>query len=496
MFFQVLKITLVIYFRYANIIFFVEIKVKHLDLEISSEKLVDGLLQQTFVENIFLLDSCAVGYLESRFLIAGIKPLQTLELSHSDSQKTSDQLDEILERTNLFKFLTISYNFGLKIQNISSFEHLTKNIFEPDVFVSIFDSLIIYDYQTHKISLVGNETKFTDLQNIIQDFSVYEPTFYEIENLPQTKLSTNLTKSQYISKISEIKEEIRRGNTYQTNLTQQFRADLPETLNAQIIFRRLRTENPAPFSAFIQRKTSTVVSSSPERFFKISYETADLKSDSNYQNSNLIIETSPVKGTRPRGKTMSEDSKLQNELLNSEKDRAENLMIVDLLRNDLGRVCEFGTVSVEKLCQLEIHPTLVHLVSTVKGALKSGVKFSEILQAVFPCGSITGAPKISTMKIIESLENVPRNLSMGAIGFSFANVEFPAYDEMNSNLDRLFQTVCDFSVSIRTMTIAENQALFNVGGGIVIDSEPESEYDEMLTKAKALLNSLNSRSDY
>lgn len=153
-------------------------------------------------------------------------------------------------------------------------------------------------------------------------------------------------------------------------------------------------------------------------------------------------------------------------------------MIVDLLRNDLGRVCEFGSVNVEKLCDLEEHPTLFHLVSTINGELRDDVKFSDILRAVFPCGSITGAPKISTMKIIDEIETADRGLSMGAIGYYLPTT-------WHSSL-----ATCDLSVAIRTMVVRDNVATFNVGGGITIDSDPEKEFDETLLKAKALLNAL------
>ena len=166
---------------------------------------------------------------------------------------------------------------------------------------------------------------------------------------------------------------------------------------------------------------------------------------------------------------------MRDALLMSEKDRAENTMIVDLLRNDIGRVCEFGSVNIEKLCDLEEHPTLFHLVSTISGQLMPNARFSDVLRAVFPCGSITGAPKISTMRIIDRIENSARGLSMGAIGYYVPSERFGMPETL------------DLSVAIRTMVIRNNVATFNVGGGITIDSDPVSEYDETLTKAKALL---------
>jgi len=235
----------------------------------------------------------------------------------------------------------------------------------------------------------------------------------------------------------------------------------------------LRRDHPAPFAAFIERGDSTVISASPERFFKVSPRPPLFASP-------RLISTSPIKGTRPRGSTPEQDAVLRNELLTSAKDRAENVMIVDLLRNDIGRVCEFGSVRIEKLCDLEKHPTLFHLVSTVTGSLRDNVGISDILRAVFPCGSITGAPKIRTMRIIDEIETASRGLSMGAIGCHIPGGE--AWGALAGMLD--------LSVAIRTMVVRDDAAVFNVGGGIVIDSDPEKEYDESLLKARALLEAL------
>jgi para-aminobenzoate synthetase component 1 len=236
-------------------------------------------------------------------------------------------------------------------------------------------------------------------------------------------------------------------------------ADVADS-NTASIFARLRSDHPSPFAAYFDRGDSTVISASPERFIRI----RDNK-----------IDTSPIKGTRRRGTTPDEDQQLRAELIASQKDRAENTMIVDLLRNDLGRVCEFGSVRVEKLCELEEHPTLFHLVSTVSGTLGSSNNFADVLKAVFPCGSITGAPKISTMKIIDRIEKDPRGLSMGTIGINISGDNFAIPE------------ICDTSVAIRTIVLRNGVAEFNVGGGIVIDSNAESEYDEALLKAKALI---------
>lgn len=429
----------------------------------TADELVSALLTLSSTEQVCILDSCNVGHLGSHLLIAGIEPVESTEISNPNADETLALLDEKLGR-NLASIFTLSYEFGEKIQKISSGQRSPD---EPDVFLTQFDVLAVHDYDAGASFLVGNVAKFgqvsTKLRANISDLN------FEISD--QTPiLSSNFTRSTYIETVRSIQERIRCGDTYQTNLTQQITAELPPDRTPSSVFARLRRDHPAPFAAFIARNDSTVISASPERFFKC-------QSVSEGDSPTLSFEritTSPIKGTRKRGKTSEEDAALRNELLASKKDRAENTMIVDLLRNDLGRVCEYGSVEVEKLCEIEEHPSLFHLVSTVAGNLRPGTKFSDILKALFPCGSITGAPKISTMRIIDDIEPSSRGLSMGAIGY-----HIPRGFELEPTLD--------LSVAIRTMVIRDQTATFNVGGGIVIDSDPESEYEETLTKAKALL---------
>lgn len=440
------------------------------ELNLSADELVEALLNLPSELNLCLLDSCGVNHLNSHLLIAGINPVERIEIKENEAEKTLEILDKKLSQTDLSAFLTISYDFGLKLNKIPS-RH--QNLSEPDVFLALYDVLIIHDYNTKITHLRGNSNKFAEIESIL---SATAYNFLELSG--NSKISSNFTRQEYLSTIEAIQEFIRCGDTYQTNLTQQIRAELPKNLTAEIIFKSLRKNHPAPFAAFIRRENDVVISASPERFFKV-------------ENGN--ISTSPIKGTRPRGKNLSEDSKFKDELINSEKDLAENTMIVDLLRNDLGRICEFGSVKVEKLCDLEEHPTLFHLVSTISGSLKQNVNLTQILRATFPCGSITGAPKIRTMKIIDEIETTSRGLSMGTIGILdggllITDLEKKTLDSQLSTLDYI-----DLSVAIRTMTIRGQEAIFNVGGGIVIDSIPENEYEETLTKAQVLLNSIGAK---
>ncbi len=444
-------------------------------IEISADNLVKKLLELSEKFQVSILDSCGVSYSDSRFLIAGIEPVESFYLTEENPQKILDFLDKKVSDKNLFHIFTISYDFGLKLEKIKSRKKEFSTVSEPDVFLAVYDSLIIHDYISGETFLIGNERKFDTILDLLavrtrngsdRLIIIEQPvaTVPGSDLSEKSNVSSNFSKSDYLLTIEKIQEYIRRGDTYQTNLTQQFRAKLPEDLTAEKIFWRLRKNNPAPFAAFIKRENDTVISISPERFFKI---------------ENGEIQTSPIKGTIKRGENNAEDERLKNELLKSAKDLAENTMIVDLLRNDLGRVCEFGSVAVEKLCQLETHPTFFHLVSTVSGKLKENIKFSEILKAVFPCGSITGAPKIRTMQIIDELETANRGLSMGAIGCSIQNSKFK------------IQNSIDLNVAIRTMVIKNQEAVFNVGGGILIDSIAENEYEETLVKAKAIFNAIN-----
>jgi aminodeoxychorismate synthase component I len=278
---------------------------------------------------------------------------------------------------------------------------------------------------------------------------------------------SNFTQPQYLAAVDRIKELIRAGDTYQVNLTQQLSVPLYGDVLPADIFIHLRRSHPAPFAAYLDRESSFVISASPEQFVTIKHA-----------GSVRTIMASPIKGTRPRGTDAAGDEKMRADLLDSEKDRAENTMIVDLMRNDLGRICEFGSVKVDELCRLDVHPTLFHLVSDVSGKLREDVGYSDVIRAAFPCGSITGAPKIRTMEIIDRIETVRRGLSMGAIGCRIAPGIF--------GNDEIFE----MSVAIRTMVVRDGEARFNVGGGITIDSDPEAEYDESMLKAKALLTSL------
>ena len=268
-------------------------------------------------------------------------------------------------------------------------------------------------------------------------------------------LQANFTRDGYCRAVRSALDYIAAGDIYQVNISQRFTAQL--LTEPWDLYRRLRFLNPAPFAAFLRFPEVTVASSSPERFILV---------------ENDYVETRPIKGTRPRGRTPAEDAALKKELISSEKDRAELLMIVDLERNDLGRVCLTGTVETPELYCLETYATVYHLVATVTGRLPANKNVFDLLPAVFPGGSITGAPKIRSMEIIEELEPVRRGIYTGSLGY----IDFAGRADLN--------------IVIRTFVLKDKQAYFQVGGGIVADSQPELEYQETLDKARALLGAL------
>ena len=266
------------------------------------------------------------------------------------------------------------------------------------------------------------------------------------------------TEGAWRDAVRAVQEHIRRGDIFQANLAQRWLVELPDaTLLAPALYESLAQVSPAPYAAFLDLGDHALLCASPERFLERRGER---------------VETRPIKGTRPRGRTPQEDERLAAELLASAKDRAENVMIVDVLRNDLGRVCDPGTVTATGVCELERFPQVMHLTSTVTGKLRAGVDAFDLLHACFPGGSITSAPKLRAMEVIESLEPVRRHAYTGAIGWVGWDGD------------------ADWNVAIRTATATATGIAFHAGGGITADSDPEAEYRETLDKAEGLRRAL------
>lgn len=276
------------------------------------------------------------------------------------------------------------------------------------------------------------------------------------EHAVEIGLRSSFTHRGYLDAVARVRDYIVAGDIFQANLSQRLEVRLEE--DPWHLYRRLREVNPAPFAAYLEFDGLQVASASPERFLQV--------------DPAGHVETRPIKGTRPRGLSPQHDAALSRSLQDSEKDRAENLMIVDLLRNDLSRTCRPGTVRVPELFALEGYRTVHHLVSTVVGELAPGRNATDLLAAAFPGGSITGAPKVRAMEIIAELEPSRRGIYCGSIGYLSTT------------------GAMDTSIVIRTLVAGGGRVTFSVGGGIVADSDPEGEYQETLDKATALITAL------
>ena len=346
----------------------------------------------------------------------------------------------------------------------------------PECYVALYDLVLSFDHLENRVYLASSgfpeqdeDRRITRATARLQDFkqrlrALHSNPLYPVNPAkagirPSIRapvvLRSNFTKEDYLSAVETAREYIASGDIFQVNLSQRFEGNLP--LPPYELYQHLRAINPAPFAAYLNFDEVTVVSASPERFLKVRGD---------------HVETRPMKGTRPRGKSPAEDERLARELLDSIKDRAENVMIVDLERNDLGRVCRFGSVRVRELWTLEKYATVFQLTSTVEGRLQEGKDRIHLLESSFPGGSITGAPKVRSMEIIDELEPTRRSVYTGCLGYlSFSG-------EM------------DLNIVIRTILSKSNRAYLQVGGAVTYDSSPELEYEETLHKAKALFQAL------
>ncbi|MHC4221670.1 MAG: anthranilate synthase component I family protein, partial [Planctomycetota bacterium] len=283
----------------------------------------------------------------------------------------------------------------------------------------------------------------------------------DMENLDFSQLKSNIDKQQYLDAIERIRKYIYEGQVYQVNFSQRFESDY--SAEPSDLFHWQNLYNPSAYATYLDAGNFHIVSASPEMFLTI---------------TDGVIKTKPIKGTRPRLAESDEAKSINqqnfDELLASEKEKAELNMIIDLERNDFGRICQPGTINVVQSRTVETYPTVFHAVATVQGELKPKIDFCDILKATFPGGSITGAPKISSMQIIDQLEPTERNVYTGCIGFI----------GVDSN-------VC-LNIAIRTIIIKNRKAYFQAGGGIVADSDAQAEWQETITKARALLAGINS----
>lgn len=422
-----------------------------------------------------LLDSAAKSHNNSNFSVFAWAPKYLIEADLQQSQVFSQE--QLIERSEADP-LTLIDKY-LKLANLAEqtyedthlpftggaigywdyelggrFEHLPEprntDISLPNMVVGIYDTLILLDHQSQQNYFICPEQGFDETYQHLIAMSHAEQSLSEFKL--QNAWQSNMDKQAYSEKFYKVQEYLLSGDCYQINLAQRFSA--PYQGNEWLAYKKLTRVNSAPFSSFIRLKQGAVLSLSPERFLQVSDDK---------------IETKPIKGTRPRSVLPEQDQANANELKQAEKDRAENLMIVDLLRNDLSKVAEPGSVEVPKLFDIESFPAVHHLVSTVTAKLKSPYTALDLLRGAFPGGSITGAPKIRAMQIIHELEPDPRSVYCGAIG----------YIKPNGDMDT--------NITIRTLVCNNNKIYCWAGGGLVADSQCDAEYQETLDKVNKIL---------
>ncbi len=369
-----------------------------------------------------------------------------------------------------------SYEYGRKKEGVATRHRVEAEI--PDSILIFYDSFVIEDKRQKKLFLISNghgrdcDEDLEELLGLVRRAAGQEAAGEAFtvksfgENAPgmlaadssvgQGEVRANFTKEAYLAAIQRMIEYIIEGDIYIANMTQQLR--ITSQVPPYEMFRRLRRNNPSPFGGYFNYGSFQVVCASPERFLQVRGGWA---------------ETRPIKGTRKRGSTPKEDAALRRELEQSKKDKSELLMIVDLERNDLNKVCVPGSVRVTELFAVEEYATVFHLISNIVGELGPEMTVMDLLEAAFPGGSITGAPKLRAMEIIDELEHGGRNLYTGSMGYLSLDGD------------------CDFNIVIRTALCQDGVYHLGVGGGITCESEPEFEYEETLQKARALLEALN-----
>jgi len=355
-----------------------------------------------------------------------------------------------------------AYELGRYIEKLPA--TTTDDLQIPLIRLCFYDRVIAYDHKEAicwliALQLPGDteqpEDKLAGLEKLIaesQTVHVDTPTPADIDNIDFSAIRSNMSRDYYLHAVAKIKHHIYEGDIYQVNFSQRFECDFDGRLID--LFHWQNYYNPSPYSAYIDAGEFQIVSASPEMFITIRDGT---------------ISTKPIKGTRPRMKDRQEDARNLDELLHSEKEQAELNMIIDLERNDVAKICKPGTRKVVQPRTIESYPTVFHAVATVAGQLRREVTFCDVLKAMFPGGSITGAPKIRSMEIIDQTEPTARGVYTGSIGFI--------------GIDG----TVSLNIAIRTIIITGQKAFAQTGGGIVADSNPQAEWDETITKARALI---------
>ncbi len=439
----------------------------------------------------FLLESVEGGEQLARYSFLGTNPSIIFKskgtqveitkdgetLLQKESSNPLDELKTLLNQYNVYRDPQLPRFFGGAVGYISYdmvrfMEKLPDNnpddLNLPDMYFMVTDTILIFDHVRHKIKIISNahvengdaekayQTALAKIDLLVKSLNSPAPPLPEtVKSAVKHQLTSNFEKEEFKKAVSDSKEFIKAGDIFQVVLSQRFETDI--TASPFDIYRALRSINPSPYMYYLQFNDAILAGSSPE----ILVRAEDGK-----------LQLRPIAGTRPRGRSPEEDEALIKDLLADPKERAEHLMLVDLGRNDLGRISEYGTVNVTDFMMIEKYSHVLHIVSNVEGTLAKGKDAFDVLNGTFPAGTVSGAPKIRAMEIIDELEPTRRGPYAGTVG----------YFSFSGNLD-----AC---ITLRTIVIKGNKAYIQAGGGIVADSVPENEYQETVNKSKAMLKAI------
>lgn len=408
-----------------------------------------------------------------RYSYIAIEPFRTIRIKNETTEDVQGLLRSVLTQyaqphlPMLPPFQgglagAIAYESHQYVEDVGIHTHDDLGL--PDLMLGLYDTVISFDHLDKKAWVIS--TGWPEQDPMLREQRAKQRLAALCARLPHAlekrigmpqytvaPFRSHFTRETYEAAVGMVIDYILAGDIFEANVSQRFEAALPDNFSPWDYFLQLSEHNPAPFSAWMKIDDTWIVSASPERFVKVSQGQ---------------VEVRPIKGTCRRGSTAEQDHALAAGLAQSEKDRAENIMIVDLLRNDLSKVCDDASVDVTQLCGVETYATVHHLVSVVTGELKNNADLIDVLWALFPGGSITGAPKIRAMQIIAEIEKRNRGIYCGSLGFMGFNGEM------------------DLSIAIRTAVIQHNTLYVQAGGAVVADSDPSAEYDETMTKTTAL----------
>ncbi len=403
----------------------------------------------------FLLES-VINNDSNRYSILFACPTKSIVLNKLEDFDFLDELESQVINTNTVDsdlpftggwFVYLSYELIGQIENV-----LTKDMFVGDTPVAIaveIPSAIVVDHTNKQTYLLDQFSDQARVEQILDDIAALE-TVEDGSFIGDLECEDD---DKFLSAVADVKDYIKAGDVFQVNLSRKWSYNLNNTNSSTQIYKALKKTNPAPFSALAQFDEFSIISSSPERLFSVDKKT---------------IETRPIAGTHPRGDG-DEDRVLKDRLMNHPKERSEHIMLLDLERNDLGRVCEYGSIDVNEIMTLETYPYVHHIVSNIKGELKDGISIKHLVKALFPGGTITGCPKVRCMQIISELEQDSRGAYTGSLGYISSNGKM------------------DFNILIRTIVKKGNSLSFRAGAGIVFDSIAQKELEETKHKAEGIL---------